>query len=209
MIKNKSYVLPSSTTLSKTMLTKYINSFWTDIFSSPDLITNNHLLLLVKITFINGDVITLAELRKANFADKDLLLEYLANRLNILAESYQVDPISEINFNYIIKDGLAEDSRALLQSNDYQVGTPSFNNMQIPNTMDIYQYGDILVHQDKGDQSKYAISNGNRMYIIESQASKNKVNIPKPIDLTWTDTELSESLFKREICKDTLYYLIP
>ena len=107
MIKSKFYNL-SGATLSSSTLTTYINSFWND--TSQEFI-DKHLLLLVKVQFIDGGYKTLADMRKVNVNDKDLLIHYLSNRLGLFVDSYKVTPISQIIFTYIVRDGLANDER--------------------------------------------------------------------------------------------------
>ena len=110
MIQTKLYSLSKSTSISRKILITYINSFWKDVFSSPEFI-NKHLLLLVKVQFIDGGYKTLADMRKVNVNDKDLLIHYLSNRLGLFVDSYKVTPISQIIFTYIVRYGLANDER--------------------------------------------------------------------------------------------------
>jgi hypothetical protein len=166
---------------------------------------NIHLLLLVKVQFDNGEVRTLADMRKINFTDLNLYINFLVIRLGILADNYKDTPFSEIIFTYIIKDGLADDDRSLLTEQETHVFSHSYNNMQIPLTMNPSEYGTILHESHDTDKSKYTISDGNNVFILESDKVSNNVSIPKPNNLKWTDTKLSDNIFKREIMKDTLY----
>jgi hypothetical protein len=118
---------------------------------------------------------------------------------------YKDTPFSEIIFTYIIKDGLADDDRSLLSEQETHVFTHSYNNMQLPLTMEPSEYGRVFVEPGTGDKTKYAIISADRTYLMESDGVSNDMSIPKPIDLKWIDTKLSDNLFKREIMKDTLY----
>ena len=108
MIKSKLYNIPITTTLNISTLSTHINSFWTDIFSKLESLDNKHLLLLAKVRFTTGEYRTLADLRMVNFSDKELFLDYIINRLGLLADSYKVNPVSAICFTYVVKDGLAD-----------------------------------------------------------------------------------------------------
>jgi hypothetical protein len=205
MIKTQKYVIEQTTTLTKDSLTQFISKFWNEIFSSMANKDNIHLLLLVKVQFNTGDMRTLSDMRAVNFIDQDLFTNFLIARLGILADNYKDTPFSEIIFTYVVKDGVADDERALLSEQEYHVFQYSYNNMQIPLTNKPSEYGKIVMQYDDGGKTKYGITSDDRTYFIESDGVSNEVHIPKPIDLKWTDTKLSDTMFKREIMKDTLY----
>ena len=205
MIRNKTYILPTNTSLSNTVLKRYIKSFWNDIFSTLQNKMNIHLMVLVKVHFINGDYRTLADLRKLNYNDMDIFISFLVNRLGILNESYQVTPVTDLTFTYIIKDGIANDEREIVNQEIYEVTTHSYNNYTLPLTMNPDEYGEIFQKSNKSGKDIYTVTNGNRTYLIESTDTTNTVQIPKPIDLKWVDTKINETLFKREIGKNIIY----
>jgi hypothetical protein len=77
-------------------------------------------MLMCKVEFNNPELgwlrpRTLGQLRRVNLADKELFIDYITERLGALTESYVTHPISKITFTYIIKDGLANEDRKLLQ----------------------------------------------------------------------------------------------
>jgi hypothetical protein len=100
---------------------------------------------------------------------------------------------------------LANDDRALLHEQETHTFSHSYNNMQLPLTMVPSEYGDILLESHDGENSKYAVNQDGRTYVIESDGICNDVQIPKPTDLKWTDTKLSDNTFRRNIMKDALY----
>ena len=126
-----------------------------------------------------------------------MFTEYLIARLGVLTDSYQVNPVSHINFEYILRDGHADGSRALLQTNDYQTATHVFNSMKLPNTRDSSKYGELFGTSKIGDVLISFVSGISNMFVIDSKDNTNSVHIPKPADLKWIDTKLTENLFKR------------
>lgn len=75
-------------------------------------------MLLCKVEFNDSGYKTLGELRRVNFDDKDLFIEYLIQRLGHITESYGgAHSISKITFTYIIKDGEVSDKDRLLLKN--------------------------------------------------------------------------------------------
>jgi hypothetical protein len=159
---------------------------------------------------------TLGHLRKVNFGDKELFIEYLSQRLSILNESYTVVPISNINFSYIIKEGLATDlDRRLLQDIDNKsLAFHSFNNMNLPVSMNPSDYGQIIASQIFDTFTRYIATRGTKTFQIDVYLDKlvNKVTILGAINLEWIDTTSTNNLgnvytFKREIKKSTIYFV--
>ena len=167
MIQNTTYTLPQSSPLTSQLLTKYINLFFSKIFSSVYTESKPvHLMLMVKVEF-NDDSVgyrTLADLRKVNFTDKDVFTAYLTDRLGILSDTYHVEPIKNIIFSYIVKDGLATGDRLLLQQAEYKVSLHKFNNMLLPLTMIPSEYGEILVQNVVGAITRFVVRNGGNIY---------------------------------------------
>jgi len=209
--------------ISPSILTSYINKFWEDVFA-PNKDTASgpkHLLLMCKIEFSDSELgyRTLGHLRKVNFNDKSLFLEYLTARLGILTDAYTTHPISNLTFSYIIKSGLAVDHLNLLQDLDSKgFTTHRFNNMNLPVTMNPEEYGDIIAKENNvetiynGGQvivNRFIVRSGTRIYTIDQSLDglTNNVTIEGAADLSWVDTKISERIFQREIGKSSNYFM--
>jgi len=219
MIKIKSYSITNNLTLTNEILGSYINNFWIDIFNNIK--DTSHLLLMCKVHFSDANLghRTLGHLRKVNFNDRDLFIDYLTQRLSILNDSYVTAPISEITFSYVIKAGqCTDDNRALLKDlTDRSLTTHRFNNMELPTSMNPSDYGVILVdnYVQVGGESihRFIVESGTKQYIIDvsSDGMSNTVRILGAIDLEWTDTKINHlsgsDVFKREIRNSTIYFM--
>jgi hypothetical protein len=213
MIKLQTYSI-NQLLLSNKVLEAYINNFWIDIFTSIK--DTKHLMLMCKVEFMESEMgyRTLGDLRRVNFSDKELFVEYLVNRLGLLTEAYAVHPISKITFSYIIKDGLASGNRRLLQDlTDKALTTHRFNNLNLPISMNPSDYGTVMVDnyiQINGESvHRFNVVNGNRSYLIDvsNEGSVNNVTIQGAMDLNWIDTKISEGIFMREIGKGLIYFM--
>jgi hypothetical protein len=219
MIKTQIYPI-HKLTITNQLLASYINNFWVEIFKTIK--EDSHLMLMCKVQFSNDSSYrTLGHLRKVNFEDKELFIDYLTQRLSILTDSYMTTPISNIIFSYIIKPGKCTDTdRALLQDlTNKSISTHGFNNMVLPASMDPRDYGDILVDnyiQLVGGENihRFIVKNESRIYKIDisSDGLVNKVRIEGTIDLEWVDTKISKDIgdsiiFMREIKKTTIYFM--
>lgn len=152
----------------------------------------------------------MGNLRRVNFNDKELFIEYLSERLGILNDTYTSGSISEITFSYIINEGLAnKKDRQLLQNlTDKSPTTHRFNNYNIPISMNPSDYGTILVNNLIGEVNRFIVNNGIRNYQIDVSLDGliNKITILGASDFKWVDTVQSEG-FKREIGKSTIYFV--
>ena len=112
-----------TTTITKSVINSYVNKFWLEIFKPIHTDKNSqvHLSLSCKVNF-EGEMgyRSLGLHRKVNIEDKKLYALYILNYLSKLDESYVVTPVSELEFNYIIHDGVADDSRLLLKQPNFE-----------------------------------------------------------------------------------------
>ena len=214
MLQFKNYKL-TKTIVTDEVLNAYINNFWNDVFT-PINKSNapKHLLLMCKVVFTDSALgyRTLGHLRKVNYSDKELFINYLSERLTILNDSYTTQPISRILFTYIIKEGLAGNDRGLIMDTEgKEVATHRFNNMELPVTMDPANYGTIEGSTTFPTFVRYFVADNvksNRNYKIDVTLDglTNNVSIMGASDLKWVDTSFGEG-FKREIGKSTIYFV--
>jgi len=145
MIKITTYPIANNIALSNEILGNIINNFWNDVFINIK--DTSHLMLMCKVQFTESEMgyKTLGLLRKVNYTDKELFLEYLSQRLSVVSDSYTTIPIINITSSYIIKEGLATDNRRLLQDvSDKSLATHRFNNMNLPISMKPSDYGTVI-----------------------------------------------------------------
>ena len=76
--------------------------------------------------------VTLGELRRVNIVDLEIFTEYLTDRVNLILESYKVENCSDVVFTYVVKDGLADDSRKLIKPISAKVESHSYNSYKLP-----------------------------------------------------------------------------
>ena len=167
--------------------------------------------MIVKVRFadVNGEggYRSITPVRRVNYVDRKVYIEYVINRLGILADSYTVQPISEIIIEYIPQDGQASNSEQNLQEAEYTVKSHTYNNYQLPLTMNPYDYGEIILKSDINMGIRYVVKNNNRVYQIDQIDAGDGTTINSvtilTTDITYADYSLagSSTLFKREIDK--------
>lgn len=214
MIKLKNYAI-SNLILDKVLISNIISRFWNEEFKK--ILKNSsdkHLMILIKAQFteVEQGYRTLGHLRKVNFEDRELFINYIVERLTILSDSYTSVSINELIVTYIVREGKASDSRVQLQEapiNEGLISNHRFNNMNLPITMIPSEYGKIIVESIMNGFIRFIVSTTVRTFQIDVSLDKlvNKVTILGASDLSWTDTFIAEGCFKREIGKATIYFM--
>ena len=217
MIKNLTYTLNKEILLTNEVLNNHVLQFWNEIFPSFNQNeTVKHLMVLCKVKYSNlesveGNYKTLGPLRRVEYKDLELFVEYLNGRLGILVESYESNMITEIVFTYVIKEGeVSHNDRELLNDlSDKDVTFHEFNKIRLPVSMNPNDYGSIRGITQIGEYNRHFIRQGNKVYEIDVSLDKlvNKVSLIGASDFSWIDTKLSDDLIKRELGKSTIYFL--
>ena len=219
-LKKFSLTVANSGVLTPQLISFFINSFWVQIFKPINIRNNNHLLMIIKVVFASdtaeGDGQTvsgyrsLTTVKRVNYEDRKLYIDYVINRLGILADSYSVQPISEIFIEYIEQQGPASNSGENLQEAEYTVQSHTYNNYQLPLTMNPYDYGEVKSISDIPNGHRYIVQNKSFIFQIDQIDGPgdgtliNHVSI-LTADITYTDYTLEGSsfaaagVFKREI----------
>lgn len=196
--------------LTKKVLHVYLTQFWNEIFSPIK--NDKHLWLMCKVNYSEKEqgYKTLGHLRRVNYNDKELFLNYLSERLNILNDSYTSLSISNITFSYIINEGLAnkKDRKLLENLEDKTTSTHRFNNYNLPISMHPSDYGKIIAQTTFDTITRFIVNNGPRNYQIDISLDGliNNVTILGPSDFKWMDVALTEG-FQRIIGKSTIYFV--
>ena len=174
---NKLYNLNDQVDLTPEVLRSYVKSFWHDVFMPLHSSNSNiHLNLMCKVGYgdsnVGSEFKTIAELRKVNFDDRDIFTTYLLDRLGILTDSYDIKTCNSITFTYIVKDGLADATRQLVNQTEYTVTSHKYNNIKLPLTMNPSEYGVIIGKLDIDNGVQYVVKSDSRIYTIESYATR-------------------------------------
>jgi len=77
---NKEYKLDSSNLIANLFIDSYINTFWNDIINKLE--EKQHILLLIRVKYTDGNYSTIGDLQKINKNSKNDLVKYLKNIIN-------------------------------------------------------------------------------------------------------------------------------
>ena len=195
---NHYFKIKPASLLTKDLLNIYINQFWKEIVIKIN--DNQHILLLSSLQWTNGEFATIGQLQKLNKEDKDYLLNYLLNIIEIKSDTYISEPLMSLTFSYGIREGLAEEK---IVKTDVKYQT--YYHYKLPISFDPLKYGKLL-HQINNN---YIIQlKSNNTVIINSKDKINKVKLFKNGNLVyeWIDRYINDSTFIREIGKNKYTY---
>lgn len=186
-IKNKNF----TTELFKNKL----NIFWKEIMENK-LNENQHIWLLFRLEWTNGQFVTIGKLVKLNKEDKDYLYTFIINNMDDKSEYYKEEALKAMMFSYSIKKGRAKE-KVTLDSNpnlQYQ----NFHYHKLPITMNPLEYGNLI--RKIGNIFIIQINKTNIVDITQYE-DKNEVKFfreSKEI-YTYTDHKIDENTFVRYI----------
>jgi len=168
-----------------------INKFWKEIVSSIS--DNSHILLLTRIKRINGQFVTIGKLQRLNKTDKDYLIEFLKDQIEIKSDSYINEQILQVTFSYGIKEGKIERTEI-----NTDVKLQSHYKYKFPVSFDPLDYGTLIEQVD----NKYWLQvNKVNSVVITCEDDINKVKLFKSGKLlfTWEDRKVDANTFIRTI----------
>jgi DNA polymerase type B, organellar and viral len=174
---------------SKSSFDAVLSNFWNKIES--EFTENNHLFILLKIKYNNGQISTIGTLQRINKNDKNWYLNFILGTLRIKSEYYSETQMSAIIFDYGFKNKKIEDKVNLIKPVNFQ----NYKNYNLPISMDPLDYN--VLSSQKG------IS-----YIFRQFEKYNEVEIINDgISLIkYIDHFINEKAFIRKIGNKTFYF---
>jgi hypothetical protein len=174
-------------------------------------------MILCKVSFNNDEYNnstsykTLGPLRRVEYQDSELFIDYLTSRLGLIIDSYSPHSVNEIIFTYVTKKGkITTSDRILLKDlSNKELSFHEFNKIKLPISMSPEAYGTILAKTIMEGFTRFITTMNKRVFQIDISLNQmmNKVTILGASDFSWVDIKLDDNTFKREIGKSTLYFL--
>jgi hypothetical protein len=186
----------------KDLLKNNLNKFWVDIMDAK-LNDNQHIWLLFRLQWSNGEYVTIGKLQKLNKVDKEYLLNYILNMMEDKSEYYKSASISSIIFSYNIKKGLAKDkiefTGSKIQFQDYQ-------HHKLPITINPLEYGKLI----KQIANTYFIQvNETNIAIISQFDNYNEIEFYRSglLIYKYKDTIINENSFIRDFGNKKFHFI--
>jgi len=118
------------------------NKFWKEI--EDGFTHNNHLFILLKIKYNNGEFVTIGKLQKLNLSDKNWYINWIIDNMEFKSEYYNETLIDSIILSYGFKTGrtAAKEKRKL------NVNYVILNEMKLPISTNPLDFGKLIKQLD-------------------------------------------------------------
>jgi hypothetical protein len=171
-----------------------LNIFWKDIMENK-LSENQHIWLLFRLQWGNGQFVTIGKLQKLNKEDEDYIMKYILKNMQDKSDYYKEQGLKSMVFSYIIKKGKAKD-KITFDNTDlrYQYS----QGYKLPITMNPLEYGKLIEQVD----NKFTVQvNKTDIAIIRQFENKNEVKFFREGDLfyEYKDNKIDDNTFVRSL----------
>ena len=187
----------------KDLFEKLFNKFWVTIENN---FTNvNHMFILLKIKYNNGDFVTIGKLQRLNFTDKQWFIDFIIDNMEFKSEYYNETQIESIIFSYGFKKGKIENKNAIKSDLTFQ----KYNNHNLVISFNPLDFGKIISISKLNNETLYILQDKDNLIIkILSSENQNSIEIFKNayLIIKFTDLKLSESKFIRIIDNKRYYF---
>lgn len=181
------------------LLIKFFTEFWNNV--SDQFNNNNHMFILFKIKYNNGEFSSIGKVQRINITDLNWYIDFIIEQMKFKSEYYNETPITEFIFSYGFKsEKIANKTIKMFEYNQEIKG------LKIPISMTSSDFGTII----KTINSIFFIQNELGQTISIEQVNKNKlVTIASKgkVLISFEDKFIEENKFVR-IINNKKYYFI-
>jgi len=182
----------------KDLFEKLFNKFWLRIEEN---FTNvNHMFILLKIKYNNGEIVSIGKLQRLNLRDKQWYIDFIIENMKFKSEYYNETQIVSFIFSYGFKDGKIKNKEIIL--NNSEINSMEHNKLNIPISMNPLDYGKIVKIIETSNGEIIFVQNiFDQIVIISKFNGFNEVEISKSGKtlIKFRDELISENKFERII----------
>jgi hypothetical protein len=187
----------------KALFENIFNKFWKSIESNFS--NSNHMFILFKIKYVNGEFTTIGKLQKLSCNDKDWYINWIINNMEFKSEYYNETQIDSFIISYGFKKGKIEDKNIIKSNLTFQ----NYRNNNLVISFNPLDFGKLLNITKLDNETLYILQNKDNLIIkILSSENQNSIEIFKNADLIikFTDFKLSENKFIRVLDNKKYYF---
>jgi len=189
---------------SRSLFENKFNKFWKNIQSGFNK-NNNHLFILFKIKYVNGDFVTIGKLQRLNLNDKDWYINWIIDNMEFKSEYYNETQIESIIFSYGFKNEIIPNKNTF----NLNVNSVVINNIKLPISMNHENYGQLSRTIDIENGELFILHNNRGEIIMFSKFNKfNEVEFLKNGNslIKFKDEIISDNKFIRIIDNKKYYF---
>lgn len=188
---------------SKSLFERIFSKFWKEIENK--FTENNHIFILFKIKYNNGEFVSISKVQYLTINDKDWYIDWIINNMEFKSEYYNETQIDSIIFSYGFKKGQIENKNSIESDLTFQ----KYNNHNLVISFNPLDFGKILTVSKLNNETLYILQDKDDLIIkILSSENQNSIEIFKNayLIIKFTDLKLSENKFIRIIDNKKYYF---
>ena len=177
------------------------NKVWKNIQSGFN--KNNHLFILFKIKYNNGEFVTIGNLQRLNLIDKDWYINWIIDNMELKSEYYNETQIESLIFSYGFKSGVIPNKMNL------NIEHFLIHNMELPISLNPADFGIISKTVDIPNGKLFIVTNDKGQIIMINKFAKyNDVEylLNGKSVIKFRDEIISENKFMRLIDNKKFYF---
>ena len=187
---------------SKDLFEKMLKKFWNKI--KHEFTTDNHLYLLLRINYTDGNIVTVGSLQRLNKDDFSWYIDLILSLVHFKSEYYKEAQIKEIIINYGFKKEIIPNKSIIASATN----TTELNKINIINSMIPSDFGTIMETIKKEKSIVFIIENeAGQTIILEQFENYNlvKITFKGKLLISFRDEFVNNNEFIR-IINDKKYY---
>jgi hypothetical protein len=187
----------------KEILKNFINYFYETELKNIE--ESKHILFIFRIQLINNDIKTVTKQLKVNIGDnKNNLISYLMDAINLTSNNYNDTPIKSLIISYGIRKGKIDST---ITNKEETVYHHVYYNHKLPIALNAKDYGDII---EENEDKTIVSLNKSIILVIKSNIVDKTNNIKYfkngKLMYEWIDQIKEDGSLIREIGKSTIFW---
>jgi len=186
----------------KTLFENMFSKFWKGIENK--FTDHNHMFILFKIKYVNGEFATIGSLQRLSQNDKDWYINWIINNMEFKSEYYNETGVEQFIISYGFKQGRVENKKNISNLN-FQ----NYKNNKLVISFNPLDFGKVLNITKLVNETLYILQGeDNLIFKILTSEKQNSIEIFKDGDrlIKFIDLKLSENRFVRIIDNSKKYY---
>jgi DNA polymerase type B, organellar and viral len=149
----------------KDLFEKLFNQLWTKIENK--FLKDNHMFILLKIKYNNGEFVTIRKLQRLNLADKNWYIDFIIESMKFKSEYYNEIQIDSFVFSYGFKTGKIK-IKEVINTN---INFMEYNKLNLAVSLNPLNYGKLIKILNIQNEEIYVVQNSLDQIIMISKFS--------------------------------------
>ncbi len=180
---------------SKILFENKFNQFWDKI--ENNFTENNHMFILFKIKYINGQTLSIAKLQRLNKTDKNWYSNFIFAFIELKNNYYKESPIESLIFSYGFKKGKLIEKETFNSNVNFQ----KYENNKLVVSYNPLDYGKLIIKNEFKDYTQFILQTRENLLV-----NINKFEVYNEVELVLRGESILK--FRDELISDNKFIRI-